>query len=119
MDQAFSALVEDLSQRGLLDETLVVCVAEFGQTLRLNGRGGRGHWGHVFSVPLPGGGIQGGRGYGSADKQGGQPRNDHVSPQDLTATILDRLGFAPHTEIRDLRGRRFVISKGTVIRGII
>src|SRR5579859_1184406 len=90
-DQAFAALLEDLDQRGLLDETLVVCMAEFGRTPRLNGRAGRDHWGHVFSVALAGGGIKGGRVHGSSDQQGGHPRDGRVTPQDLTATILNCL----------------------------
>jgi hypothetical protein len=119
LDQAFAALLDDLSQRGMLDETLVACVAEFGRTPRLNGRAGRDHWGQVFSVALAGGGIRGGQVYGSSDKDGGQPREGRVSPQDLTATILDCLGYAPNTEIRDPQGRPLAISKGEIIRGIM
>jgi hypothetical protein len=118
-DQAFAALLEDLGQRGLLDETLVVCMSEFGRTPRINGAGGRDHWGHVFSVALAGGGIRGGQVYGASDRQGGHPRNGRVTPQDLTATILDRLGYAAHTEIRDPQGRPLAVSKGDVIRGIL
>ena len=69
-DQAISALVADLAQRGLLEETLVVCMAEFGRTPRFNGRGGRDHWGSVFSVALAGGGVRGGQVYGSSDRHG-------------------------------------------------
>src|SRR5262245_35599873 len=118
-DQAFAALLDDLTQRGLLDETLVVCLAEFGRTPRLNGRAGRDHWGHVFSVALAGGGIKGGQVYGSSDKIGGYPRDGLVSPQDLTATVLHCLGYEPHAEIRDMQGRPIAASRGEVIRGIL
>jgi hypothetical protein len=67
-DRAYSALLEDLSARGLLDETLVVCMAEFGRSPRLDPAGGRNHWGSVFSIALAGGGIKGGQAYGASDK---------------------------------------------------
>ncbi|OWK46853.1 hypothetical protein FRUB_00552 [Fimbriiglobus ruber] len=118
-DRAIAVLLEDLTQLGLLDETLVVCASEFGRTPRLNGRGGRDHWGHVFSVALAGGGIKGGQVYGSSDKHGGQPSEGRVTPQDLTATVLHCLGYEPHTEIRDTLGRPLAVSKGEVIRAII
>src|SRR5262249_61798845 len=73
MDQAYAALLEDLAQRGLLDETLVVCMGEFGRTPRINGRAGRDHWGYVYSVALAGGGVRGGQVYGSSDRIGGWP----------------------------------------------
>jgi arylsulfatase A-like enzyme len=119
MDQAYSALLEDLQQRGLLDETLVVWMGEFGRTPKVNARGGRDHWGHVFSAALAGGGIQGGRVYGASDKQGGFPASGRVEPQDLSATIFDSLGFSPETEIHDALGRPLVISKGTPIRALL
>jgi hypothetical protein len=118
-DQAFSALLEDLDQRGMLGETLVACLSEFGRTPRFNNRGGREHWGHVFSVALAGGGVKGGQVYGSSDKQGGYPRDGRVAPQDLTATLLHSLGYEPHTEIRDPLGRPLAISRGEVIRAIL
>src|SRR5207245_2711683 len=69
-DRAFAALLEDLESRGLLEETLVVCMAEFGRSPRLDGNGGRNHWGSVFSVALAGGGVRGGQVYGSSDRIG-------------------------------------------------
>jgi uncharacterized protein (DUF1501 family) len=121
MDQAFSALLEDLTQRGLLDETLVVCMAEFGRSPKIetNANGGRGHWGHVFSVALAGGGIRGGQVYGASDKDGGQPKDGRVPPEDLTATILHCLGYPPDTEVHDTLGRPMAISRGQVIRQIL
>jgi hypothetical protein len=118
-DQAFAALLDDLRQRGLLDETLVVCLAEFGRSPRMNGGGGRDHWGYVFTVALAGGGVQGGRVHGSSDKQGGQPKDGRVRPQDLTATILHCLGYEPDSEIHDSQGRPLPASRGEVIRAIL
>jgi hypothetical protein len=119
MDQAFSALLEDLEQRGLLGETLVVCLAEFGRTPRFNNRGGRDHWGSVFSVALAGGGVRGGQVHGASDRIGAFPRDGRVSPEDLTATVFHCLGHHPDTEIRDPLGRPLVISRGQVIRQIL
>jgi hypothetical protein len=116
LDQAYSALLEDLHQRGLLDETLVVLTGEFGRTPRINGGGGRDHWGHVFSVALAGGGVQGGRVLGASDRIGGFPRDGRVLPQDLTATIFHCLGHRPDAEIHDALGRPVAISRGEVIR---
>ncbi|MCI0743090.1 MAG: DUF1501 domain-containing protein [Gemmataceae bacterium] len=119
MDQAFAALLEDLSQRGMLDETLVVCMAEFGRTPRFNNRGGRDHWGPVFSIALAGGGIRGGIVHGASDAMGAQPRDGRVLPQDLTATILHCLGIEPTREIHDRLGRPVVASQGEVIKQIL
>jgi uncharacterized protein (DUF1501 family) len=119
MDQAYSALLDDLDARGLLDETLVVWMGEFGRTPRLNGSGGRDHWGNVFSVALAGGGIRGGVVYGASDAQGGFPRDGMVQPQDLHATIFHCLGFASDTELRDTLGRPVPITRGDVIRQIL
>ena len=118
-DQAFSALLEDLSARGMLDETLVVCLAEFGRTPKFNARGGRDHWGQVFSVALAGGGIRGGQVYGASDKIGGHPKDGRVGPEDLQATIFHCLGHHPDTEVHDTVGRPFPISRGQVIRQVL
>jgi len=119
MDLAFSALLEDLSGRGMLDETLVVCMSEFGRTPRLDAGGGRGHWGSVFSVALAGGGIRGGQVYGTSDKIGAYPRDGKVRPEDLAATIFHCLGHAPETEYRDPLGRPLPISRGEVLHAIL
>jgi hypothetical protein len=118
MDQAYSALLEDLTERGLLDETLVVCMAEFGRSPKMNPVGGRDHWGHVYSVALAGGGIRGGQVVGASDRIGAQPRDGCVQPQDLTATIFHCLGYRPDTEIHDALGRPLPISRGEVIRQV-
>jgi hypothetical protein len=116
MDLAYSALLEDLESRGLLEETLVVWMGEFGRSPKINGGGGRDHWGRVFSVALAGGGVRGGQVIGSSDKIGGLPREGRVQPQDLTATIFHCLGYEAHTEMRDTLGRPLVISRGEVVR---
>jgi uncharacterized protein (DUF1501 family) len=119
MDQAYSALLEDLLQRGMLDDTLVIWIGEFGRSPKHNAAGGRDHWGHVFSGALAGGGVQGGAVHGVSDRQGAYPLDGRVEPQDLTATVFHCLGFPPHTEIRDRLGRPLAISKGSPIEAIL
>ena len=118
MDQCFSALVEDLDQRGLLDETLVVWMGEFGRTPRFNSRAGRDHWGKVFSVALAGGGIRGGVIHGASDAQAAFPSEGRVSPADLTATIFHCLGLHGDTQVYDTLSRPHAISRGQVIEQI-
>jgi len=118
MDQAYSALLEDLSQRGLLDQTLVVWLGEFGRTPKFNANGGRDHWGHVFSIALAGAGVRGGVVHGSSDRDAAYPVEGRVEPRDLTATIFHSLGYAPNTEIHDTVGRPLPISRGEVIQAI-
>jgi hypothetical protein len=118
MDQAYSALLQDLADRGLLEETLVVWMGEFGRTPKINPRGGRDHWGHVFSVALAGGGVRGGQVYGASDRIGGHPKEGRVQPHDFAATIFHCLGYRPETELHDALGRPVVISKGEVVRQV-
>jgi hypothetical protein len=118
MDQAFAALLEDLAQRGMLDETLIVCMSEFGRSPKMNKAGGRDHWGHVFSAALAGGGIRGGQVYGASDKVGGQPQEGRVQPQDFTATVFACLGYRADTEIQDRQGRPIAISRGQAVRQV-
>jgi Protein of unknown function (DUF1501) len=119
LDQAYTALLEDLSDRGMLDSTLVVWTGEFGRTPKLNGAGGRDHWGPVFSVALAGGGIRGGVVHGASDRLSAYPKDGRVLPQDLTATIFHTLGIPPDTEIRDTLGRPLAITRGEVVRQVI
>ncbi len=119
MDQGFAALLTDLSQRGMLDETLIVCMAEFGRTPKINGAGGRDHWGPVFSVAMAGGGIRGGVIHGASDALGGYPRHGLVRPEDLTATMFHCLGYSPEAEFMDNQNRPYAISRGQVIRPIV
>lgn len=115
-DRAYSALIEDLAQRRLLEETLVVCMAEFGRSPKMNASGGRDHWGYVYSLALAGGGVKGGQVLGASDAGGGHPKEGRVQPQDLTATVFHALGYAPETEIRDSLGRPLPISRGQIIK---
>ncbi|MCA9044989.1 MAG: DUF1501 domain-containing protein, partial [Planctomycetaceae bacterium] len=119
MDRAYSALLTDLEERGLLDETLVVCMSEFGRTPKFNGRAGRDHWGPVFSVALAGGGIKGGTVYGASDEMGAYPAQGIVKPEDLTATIFHCLGFPPETLFYDNVNRPNPVSRGNVIEEIL
>src|SRR5262249_20976278 len=119
MDLSYSALLEDLAVRGLLDSTLVVWVGEFGRTPRHNGGGGRDHWGHVFSAALARGGVRGGQVVGSSDRLGAYVRDGLVRPQDLSATVYHCLGYPAHTEVHDTLGRPLPVTRGQVIRQTI
>jgi hypothetical protein len=119
MDQAYSALLEDLQGRRLLEETLVVCLAEFGRSPRVLAGGGRSHWGAVFSIALAGGGVRGGQIYGASDRIGAQPRDGLVRPEDLTATVFHCLGLDPRREIVDAQGRPHPLSRGEMVRAIL
>ena len=118
-DAAFSSLIEDLDDRGLLDETLVIMMGEFGRTPRFNDQGGRDHWPHCFSIVLAGGGIQGGRIHGASDKIAAHPALDPVSPADLLATLYHCLGVDPATTIHDLQGRPYLLADGMPIQPLL
>ena len=118
-DQAYAALLEDLSQRGLLDETLVSCVGEFGRTPQINGMNGRDHWPFCYSGVLAGGGVQGGSVYGASDKIAGYVKENPVSPGDYLATVCHACGLDPDREIHDLEGRPFKICNGEPITAIL
>ena len=93
-DMAYTALLTDLKQRGLLDRTLVVATGEFGRTPYLNSHGGRDHWAGVWSMLLAGGGIEGGQVIGASDRLGAEPKDTPVGPEWLAETIHHRLGLA-------------------------
>jgi Protein of unknown function (DUF1501) len=113
-DQGFSALLEDLSARGLLEETLVVWVGEFGRTPRINrANSGREHWPHCYSAVLAGAGVRGGSIYGASDRWAAYPASDPVRPEDLGATILHALGVDPATYVKDATARPLRINEGT------
>ncbi len=118
-DVGFSALIDDLDQRGLLDETLVVAISEFGRTPKINNKGGRDHWGSVFSFVMAGAGVQAGTVYGASDRNGAHPAKDRVTPGDVTATLFHLLGI-PHTsKFRDAQSREHRITQGTPIDGVL
>jgi hypothetical protein len=106
LDQSLSALLDDLAQRGLLDETLVVCVGEMGRTPKPDtAQWGRGHWSYCFPAVLAGAGVRGGSVYGQSDKDAAYPIERPVSPEDLACTIYEALGIDPHGFIPDRQGR--------------
>jgi hypothetical protein len=115
-DQAFSALIEDLDARGLLETTLVVALAEFGRTPRINKHAGRDHWPDCFSIVLAGGGVCAGSVYGASDAIGAYPALDPVTPGDLAATLFWRFGLDPGHSIRDLTGRPYRLAEGEPLR---
>jgi hypothetical protein len=117
-DRAVGALIGDLAERNLLDQTLVVVMGEFGRTPRFNAAGGRDHWPNCFSVMLAGGGLRGGQVLGASDRIGAYPTTPPVSPQNLTATIYDLLGIDPHTTIYDLQRRPAALVEGEPLRGL-
>jgi uncharacterized protein (DUF1501 family) len=104
-DQAYSALIEDLDARGLLESTLVVAWGEFGRTPRVNNDAGRDHYPNVFSAAIAGGRVQGGRVVGSSDSHGAFPRANPKTPQDVLATLYDHLGIDVATTYNDNTGR--------------
>jgi len=118
LDQGMSALLEDLSVRGLLDETLVVAVGEFGRTPRINNDAGRDHWGPCQSAFLAGGGIRGGQIYGASDPIAAYPRDNPVSPEDLLATIYHALGVPGSAEIHDREQRPQRMCDGRPVTGL-
>ena len=117
-DLGFSALLEDLHQRGLLDETLVVCLGEFGRTPLINGNAGRDHWAACNSVVLAGGGVRGGQVFGASDRIAAYPTTPPVSPADVAATIYHTLGVPLETELRGALGRPLTLCTGKPLDGL-
>ncbi|MDP7016503.1 MAG: DUF1501 domain-containing protein [Pirellulaceae bacterium] len=111
-DQAFSALIGDMEERGLLDETLVVAVGEMGRTPQANGTWGRGHWSYCFPCIMAGAGIRGGLLYGESDKHAAYPTDKPTRPEDLAATIYHALGIDPRVRLPDKQGRPAQIVEG-------
>jgi uncharacterized protein (DUF1501 family) len=112
VDRAFSALIEDLELRGMLDQTLIAWTGEFGRSPKINGSGGRDHWGKVYSTVLAGGGLRGGRVYGRSDKQAGTPADNPVHVSDFFATMYHALGYGPETHVTEPNGRPFFVVQG-------
>src|SRR5262245_42450985 len=127
-DKAFSALLDDLEGRGMLDETLILWTGEMGRTPRVGqsvvggagaGRDGRDHWPHCFTSILAGGGIRGGVVYGTSDRYAAYPATNPVSPTDLAATVYHCLGVDPQTTIRDKLNRPLAVCDGEPIRAVL
>jgi uncharacterized protein (DUF1501 family) len=126
-DRGFSALLADMHQRGLLEETLVVAMGEFGRTPRVGqitssagaDKGGRDHWPHCYTVLFAGGGMPGGAIVGASDAHAAYPARDAVTPPDITATVYRALGVDPTTTIRDPLNQPYFLSTGAPIRALV
>lgn len=112
LDQGFSALLEDLHQRGMMEDTLIVWLAEFGRTPKINSKAGRDHWAACNTVLLAGAGIPGGQVHGASDRQAAYPVLDPVRPEDLAASMYHLLGIDPHTTLRTPDDRPVALSAG-------
>jgi hypothetical protein len=132
LDRCLSGLLDDLDQRGLLDQTLVVMCGEMGRTPRIspitpggkNASGevftpGRHHWGDVFPCFFAGGGTRPGRVIGATDRDGGLPVTEAYTPADLAATVFHLMGVGPDEEFRDAEGRPYRLTRGTPIRPLV
>jgi hypothetical protein len=120
LDQTFSALIDDLSQRGLLDSTLVYCAGEFGRTPKINKNAGRDHWARSMAVALAGGGLRRGYAHGTTDAHGLAPATDPCTPDDVAATLFHCLGIDPHTELTTSTGRPIqLFREGRVIEKLL
>ncbi len=119
VDKAVAALIRDLSDRGLLESTLVVFLTEFGRTPKINAGGGRDHWGACGSVFFAGGGVQSGQVIGVSDAQGAYPLTEGFGPADIAATIYHGIGIDPGTRILDQQNRPHpVLDHGQLIAGV-
>lgn len=110
-DQACSALLTDLDERGMLNETIVVATGEMGRTPKANSNWGRDHWSTLFPAVLAGGGIAGGRVFGSSDKDAAYPVDSPVSPEDLAATLYHALGIDPDLRIPNAENRPMLVTE--------
>jgi arylsulfatase A-like enzyme len=118
-DAAFATLIRDLDERGLLDETLIVCTTEHGRTPQIDSGpkgAARHHWSKVYSTVLAGGGVPRGKVVGRSDAIGGEVAETPVSPKDIQATALHLLGIPPHTLVHDRQGRPFPMAGAGQVR---
>src|SRR5262249_51938201 len=121
LDRALSALLDDLKDKGLLQDTLIVMASEFGRTPKINTAKptpGRDHWGAVQTVFFAGGGVQGGRVVGSSDRHGARPATDPQTPDDLAATIYQALGIPQSAIWQDSNERPHAFYTGEPVRGL-
>lgn len=117
-DAALSALLDDLQDRGLLESTLILWMAEFGRSPKMGKGGGRDHWPHCYSFLIAGGGSKGGLVYGSSDRLAGYPREKPVPPEDIHATLYHALGIPKDTIIHDPLGRPIPLCDGTPLTAL-
>jgi uncharacterized protein (DUF1501 family) len=124
-DQSFSALVEDLDQRGLLEQTLVVCMGEFGRAPKValepkfaGASPGRKHWASVYSIAMAGAGVQRGAVVGASDRLGAEPVTDRYGPWDVAATMFHALGIDPRGHYTDTLNRPYAIAGGRVMEAV-
>ncbi len=119
-DKAYARLINDLSERGLLDSTLVMVTSEFGRTPKINATAGRDHWPKVFSVLLAGGGLKKGMVYGSSDALGAEPENDPMTVENLATTVYHQLGINSDKELMAPGSRPIeIVDGGNVITDIV
>lgn len=112
-------LVKELEERGLLKNTVVMWMGEFGRTPRINQNGGRDHWARCWSVVIGGGAIKGGQAYGSTSDDGMDVKDSPCSIGDVFATVFKGLGVDPTTQVRDNLGRPLAIADGKPLKGLI
>ena len=118
LDQGVSALLDDLESRGLLKDTFVMMLGEFGRTPKINAGKGRDHWGNCFSGLFAGGGVLGGQVIGRSDTTGAFPATRGFSPDDVGATVYHVLGLPDEVEVQDRLGRQVLLNRGDVIESL-
>ena len=111
-EQTLPTLLIDLEERGLLQDTLVVWMGEFGRTPQINKSASRDHWPQCYTTLLAGGGVKRGFVHGASDKSGAYPAENPVRPDDLAATIYHALGIDPHTEMKTAANRPVMLADG-------
>lgn len=117
-NRSFPALLGDLEERGMLDDTLVVVSGEFGRTPKINPTSGRDHWAHCYTQLLAGGGVRGGAVYGASDGQGAYVKDLPVTPDDFAATVLHAFGVSPEAAVPELTGRPVRVTTGSPVTAI-
>jgi hypothetical protein len=118
LDQGVAALLDDLQERGLLQDTMVMMLGEFGRTPKINAEGGRDHWGPCFTGLFAGAGVQAGKVIGRSDDIAAYPDSVAYSPDDIGATVYSALGIDPHSIVQDRLGRPVHLNTGSVIESL-
>ena len=119
LDQGLSALIDDLTDRGRFDETVIACFGEFGRTPKINANAGRDHWGDCSTTLLAGGGIRGGIVHGESDRHAAYPKSDRVDPVDVQATLYHCLGISTEAAMYDQIHRPNAVTLGEPIRAVL